>query len=325
MRIVSGIQPSGELHIGNYLGMLKHAIALQEANECFYFIADLHALTQLEDTGQYRKNREALPIDLLALGFDPQKSTIFLQSDVPAHTEFMWLLMTMTPVGELERMTQYKDKAKQTKRFVNAGLLAYPVLMAADILLYKAEGVPVGEDQKQHLELTRNIAQRANQALGTNFPLPEPLIPKSGARVMSLLDPRKKMSKSQGPESYIGLFDDDETIRRKTKKAVTDSGKEVVWDPGGKPALANLLTIYSLFAEEIPRQSAKRFAGQGYAKFKSTLADLLIEKLTPFRDKRATLAQSPAHMRQILDQGAQRARSISAETLRGARNRIGLD
>ncbi|OHA48342.1 MAG: tryptophan--tRNA ligase [Candidatus Terrybacteria bacterium RIFCSPLOWO2_01_FULL_58_14] len=327
MRIVSGIQPSGELHIGNYLGALRQFTALQDEHECFFFLADLHALTELPAPETLRDRVVATAIDYLAVGLDPQKATLFLQSDVPAHAELMWLLATLTPVGDLERMTQYKEKARDAKkrRLVNAGLLTYPILMAADILLYRAEAVPVGEDQLQHLELARRIAHRFNDRFPPPlFPEPNALMQKKGARIMSLADPRKKMSKSHGPETYIGIFDSPDSIRKKIQKAVTDSGTTVSYDPRRKPALANLLTLYALFAEEELRESAQRFSHSGYAIFKQALTELLIQKLSPFRERRQTLAQSPPHIRAVLERGAERALAVSQETLREARTRMGI-
>lgn len=327
MRIVAGIQPSGNLHIGNYIGAIKQFVQLQDEHECFFFLADLHTLTEFPEPEVLRQQVLQTAIEYIALGLDPQKVVLFQQSDVPAHVEAMWLLTTITPIGELERMTQYKDKASMMKKkaFVNAGLLMYPVLMAADILLYRPQGVPVGEDQKQHLELARNLAQRFNERFGEFFPKPEPVLPRFGARVMSFTDPTKKMSKSYGSETVLGIFDEPEAIRKKVKKAVTDSGKTVAYDPKKKPALANLLTVYAAFAGETPQESGKRFANSGYAEFKKALAELLVAKLAPFREKRTTLMQSPAHMRAVLEQGADRARAVSQETLREMRHRMGVD
>lgn len=334
MRIFSGIQPSGNLHIGNYLGMLKHAVALQEKNECFFSIVDLHALTEQPDPETLRLRLIETAINYLAAGIDSQRSVLFVQSEVPAHSEMMWLLATIASLGDLERMTQYKEKGRDAAKrgALNAGLLMYPVLMAADILLYRAQGVPVGEDQAQHLELVRRLARRFNERFTSFdssqdkplFPEPQTLLPKTTARVMSLLDPKKKMSKSHGPESFIGLFDEPEVIRRKLKRAVTDSGKTITFDPKRRPALANLLSIYASLADEEPKQIAKRFAGVGFEKFKQVLSEHLIEKLSPLREKRKVLAQSPAHVRAILDRGAERARIISAETLRDAQHKMGI-
>lgn len=304
--------------------MLKHAVSLQENHECFYFIADLHALTEVRDPETLRHHVLAAMTDLLAIGIDPQRATLFLQSDVPAHTELMWLLTTLTPVGDLNRMTQYKDKAKTAKDFVNAGLLFYPILMAADILLYRAEGVPVGEDQRQHLELTRRIARRFNDRFGMLFPEPKMLMADFGARIMSLSNPKAKMSKSHGPEATLGIFDEPDVILKKIKRAVTDSGKTVTYDPKRKPALANLLTIAALLTNETPNNVAKRFEGVGYAAFKASLAELLVETFAPFRERRKALLESPSHVRIIFEEGAARARAIASETLREAKRLVGI-
>lgn len=328
MRIFTGIQPSGELHLGNYVGAMKPMLELQKQHECFASIVDFHALTDLPEAGALRKRTGSAALSWLAVGLDPQRVTLFTQSDVPAHTELMWLLTTMTSIGDLERMTQYKEKSRDAgkKQFVNAGLLNYPILMAADILLYKTEGVPVGEDQAQHLELTRRIARRFNE----HYPPvllkePESLFPKTGARVMSLRDPKRKMSKSHGPDTYVGIFDDPETIRKKIRKAVTDSGRTVAYAPKQKPALANLIELYAILAGEEPKTSAARFDGTSYASLKDALAELCIEKFSPMRERRAALEQSPAHVRTILEKGAERARSVANETLREVRLRMGIE
>ena len=326
MRILSGIQPSGDLHIGNYLGALKRFVELQEEHEAFYCIVDLHALTDLPDPEEFKRRVTQTAIDFLAIGIDPQRATLFVQSHIPAHSELMWLLATMTPVGELERMTQYKDKTKHAKQkgFINAGLLNYPIMMAADILAYRPDAVPIGDDQKQHLELTRNIAERFNGRFGDFFPIPEPLIGKIGARIMSLEDPKQKMSKSHGADTVIGIFDEPKVIEKKIKRAVTDSAKTVAYDPKKRPAVANLIEIYALFAEEEPKVTAKRFSGNGYGVFKKALAELLVEKLKPLRERRAAFMQSSAHVTAVLEQGAKRARSVAGDTLREVQRRMGL-
>ena len=326
MRILSGIQPSGALHIGNYLGALKHFVDLQEDHDVFYCIVDLHALTNLPDPEELRQRVHQTAVDFLAIGLDPQKATIFVQSHVPAHSELMWLLTTMTPIGELERMTQYKDKAKEAKKkdFINAGLLNYPILMAADILAYKPEAVPVGEDQKQHLELTRNIAERINGRFGETFPVPEPLIPKTGARIMSIKDPKKKMSKSHGEDTVIGIFDEPEVIVKKLKRAVTDSQKTIKYDPKKRPGLANLIDMYALFSDKRPADVVKAFSGKGYGDLKQAVADALIEGLRSVRERRDMLMQSPAHVTAVLEQGAKRANAVASDTLRDVQRRMGL-
>ncbi|MEK7123734.1 MAG: tryptophan--tRNA ligase, partial [Patescibacteria group bacterium] len=227
MRILSGVQPSGKLHIGNYLGAVKEWIDLQEKGECFFFIADLHSITAPQKPDILRENIIAAAVDYLALGLDPKKCGIFIQSRVKEHTELAWILGTITPLGDLERMTQFKEKSERRKKLVGAGLINYPILMAADILLYKTEIVPVGQDQLQHIELARSLAKRFNGIYGETFPLPKPMLPKFGARIMSLKDPKKKMSKSE-PEGCLFIFDSPDEIREKIKTAVTDSGKEAV-------------------------------------------------------------------------------------------------
>ena len=325
MRIVSGIQPSGALHIGNYLGAIKQFVALQEEHEGFYFIADLHALTENPKPKEITQRTFDAAVDYLALGLNPKKATLFVQSDIPQHIELSWILTTITPIGDLERMTQYKDKAKQfAKKGVNAGLLLYPVLMAADILMYKAEGVPTGEDQKQHLELTRSIAKRFNTKYGTFFPEPKSIQPKAGARIMSLQEPRKKMSKSHDPESYIGLFEEADDIQRKIAKAVTDSGREIVYDPKTKPAISNLLTFFSLFADKPIKEIETRFAGRGYAQFKQELTELLVTQLGAFRERRRALSGNTEHIKSVLEQGASHARDVARTTLTEIRERVGL-
>lgn len=327
MRILSGIQPSGQFHIGNYLGALKHWIELQnQGNECFYPIVDLHALTTVHDADTLRKNTREAQVAMLAMGFDPQKSTLFLQSQVPAHTELAWILTTLTPVGELERMTQYKEKAQQMGKgdAVNAGLLTYPTLMAADILLYNPDYVPVGEDQKQHLELTRNIADKFNKAYGETFRLPKPMIQKETARIMSLQDPTKKMSKSLGPQHYVGLFEEESVIRDKIKRAVTDSGKEITYDPKTKPAISNLLVIHSGITGKTIKHLKQEFRGASYASFKSSLADTLVEYFRPIQEQYRDLLKDTARIETAFQKGAVRAREESEKTMRIVREKIGL-
>ena len=249
MRILSGIQPTGSIHIGNYLGALKQWVELQKKNKCIFFIADLHSLTIPYEPKEFQKNILEAAIAHLAIGISPQKSIFFVQSQVKEHTELCWLLNTICPVGDLQRMTQYKEKAKQFKKNINAGLLNYPVLQAADILLYKTEMVPVGKDQVQHIELARTIARKFNKKFGKTFPEPEPLLSEKGAKIMSLKDPKKKMSKSLGPDFYVSIFDEPEEIKRKVMSAVTDTEKIIKYNPSRKPGISNLLTIYSLFSE----------------------------------------------------------------------------
>src|SRR5690349_18828622 len=279
-RIFSGAQPTGNLHIGNYLGALKNWVALQHEYESFFCIVNLHALTIPQDPKLLLEKTRDLARIYLAVGIDPQVSTIFIQSDVPAHAELTWVLNCVARVPELERMTQYKDKAKKQQENVLVGLLDYPVLMASDILLYQTDLVPVGNDQKQHLELTRDIAIRFNRDYGETFRVPEAFIPKIGARIMSLADPRKKMSKSdeESEAGCIMLLDEPEAVRRKFNRAVTDSGTEVRFD-SKRPAINNLLTIYQLLTENSPTGIEEHFSGKGYAKLKEELADVTIDFL----------------------------------------------
>lgn len=341
MRIFSGIQPTGKLHIGNYLGAIKQWVELQEKGECIFCIVDLHALTAPYDPDALQESIKEKAIVYLAAGINPEKSTIFVQSKISEHTELMWLLNTITPLGDLNRMTQYKEKSKKFQQNLNAGLLNYPILMAADILLYQTDVVPVGEDQKQHVELARALARKFNQKFGETFKIPEVKIAASGARIMSLANPAKKMSKTDSPESYIGIFDEPEEIKSKISRAVTDTGKTIKYDQKAKPGISNLLTIYSLFsAAKPPKELAshgavpfsgksiqeieKKFKGKGYANFKKSLAELLIESLEPFRRKRKELLQREVYLKEILEQGRKRAQSIASSTMEEVKKKMGL-
>lgn len=322
-RIFSGAQPTGNVHLGNYLGALRNWVALQHEYESFFCIVNLHAITVPQDPKVLaRKTRELARI-YLAVGIDPAVSTVFVQSDVAAHAELTWLLNGVTRMSELERMTQFKDKARKQDESLSVGYFDYPVLMAADILLYLTDLVPVGEDQKQHLELSRDIAIRFNRDFGETFRIPEPFIPKVGARIMSLADPSKKMSKSDA-ESEAGcvmLLDDDDAVHRKFKRAVTDSGTEIRFDPT-RPAINNLLTIYHLLTGKTPAEIEEHFSGQGYAKLKGDLADVTIEFLKPLQER--VRAIDDGKLNEILERGAQRAESIAAPTLAAAKANMGL-
>jgi tryptophanyl-tRNA synthetase len=324
MRILSGIQPTGSIHIGNYLGAIKQWIKLQEKNECIFFIADLHALTVPYKPKELQKNILETAITYLAAGINPQKSIFFVQSDIKEHTELCWLLNTVCPIGDLERMTQYKEKAKQFKKNINAGLLTYPVLQTADILLYKGEGVPVGKDQVQHIELARTIARRFNQRFGKTFPEPEALLPKIGAKIMALNNPKQKMSKSLGPQSYISLFEEPEEIKKKIMSAVTDTGKQIKYSPQRKQGISNLLTIYSLFSEKPIKEVEKNFKDKGYSHFKKSLAKLLINSLEPFRRKRKELLRREVYVQETLKVGVKRAGAIAESTIQETRTKMGL-
>ncbi|MDD5145549.1 MAG: tryptophan--tRNA ligase [Candidatus Pacebacteria bacterium] len=324
MKIFSGIQPTGQIHIGNYLGALKQWVELQEKNECIFCIVDLHAIASPYDPKKLQDLILEKAIAYMAAGVDPAKSIVFVQSEVKEHTELAWLLNTVTPVGDLSRMTQYKEKAKKFEKNLNAGLLNYPVLMAADILLYKTEMVPVGEDQLQHVELTRTIAKKFNLRFGETFKIPEAHLPKIGAKIMSLQKPEKKMSKSDSPESFIGLFDEPEIIREKISRAVTDAGKSIKYNPKLKPGISNLLAIYSVFSGLQIKEVEKKFHGKGYADLKKQLAALLVLKLETFRRKRKELLQREVYVKEILKQGAKRAEVIAQSTMQDVKKKMGL-
>jgi tryptophanyl-tRNA synthetase len=324
MRVLSGIQPTGELHLGNYLGAIKTWLSLQEKAECIFPIVDLHALTVPYSPQQFQKLVMETVISYLACGIDPEKSLIFIQSEVPQHCELCWLLSTLTPLGELSRMTQFKEKRKELKKAVNAGLFCYPILMAADILLYRAEIVPVGKDQLQHLEFAREIARRFNSRFGKTLVEPQALVPKWGGKIMSLADPKKKMSKSLGEKHYLSLFAEPEEIRAKITEAVTDPGKEIKFSPQKKPGISNLILIYSLFSERTIKEVEREFKGKGYQFFKEALSQLLIEKLKPFRKKRKELLSREVYLREILDRGQKKAREIASLTLNEVKRKMGL-
>lgn len=324
MRILSGIQPTGQLHIGNYLGAIKQWIELQKDNECVFFVADLHSLTVPYNPDEFQKNIFDVVTAYLAAGVDPEKSIFFIQSHVKEHSELCWLLNTICPLGELNRMTQFKEKSKQFKKDLNAGLLNYPILMAADVLLYKTDGVPVGKDQVQHTELARTLARKFNQKFGETFVEPKVMLSKSGAKIMALNDPKKKMSKSLGPQNYISLFDEPEQITKKIMSAVTDTGKTIEYNITKKPGISNLINIYSLFSDKTPKQIEEEFKGKGYAEFKKSLADLLIAKLEPFRKKRKELASREVYIEEMLNKGAKRARMIAEATMKDVKKNMGL-
>lgn len=323
MRILSGIQPTGSIHIGGYLGAIKQWKELQEIGECLFFIADLHALTVTRNPKTYPKEVLETAIELLAAGLNPEKCIIFVQSQIKEHTELCWLLNTITPLGELERMTQYKEKSKQFKANINAGLLNYPILQAADILLYQTDSVPVGKDQVQHLELTKTIARKFNQKYGQTFKIPEALILKNGSKIMALTAPKNKMSKSLS-RTCIYLFEEPDVLRKKIMGAVTDPGKSVKYDPIKKPGISNLLTIYSLFSEKSIPQLEKKFKNKGYADLKKSLADLLVLKLEPFRKKKKELLSREVYVKEVLEQGRKRAQVLAQSTIENVRKNMGL-
>lgn len=323
MRIFSGIQPTGALHIGNYLGAIKQFLELQEKEECVFCVVDLHAMTIPYDAPSLSQNVLDAAVCYLASGIDPEKSILFIQSQVPEHTELAWILNCVTPLGDLLRMTQYKEKSRQFQKDINAGLLNYPILMAADILLYQTEVVPVGQDQQQHVELARTIARNFNHRFGQTLIEPRVRLPKTGAKIMSLQDPKKKMSKSF-PPSCLYLFDEPDQIKEKVMAAVTDTERKIKYDSLKKPGVSNLLTIYSLFSGKSIKDLEKKFKNSGYAKFKAALADLLIEKLEPLRRKRKELLSREVYVQEILRQGASKARSRAQATLAEVKKKTGL-
>jgi len=304
--------------------MIKQSLELQERTECLFPIVDLHAITIPYQPEDFQKRILETAISYLAVGFDPEKSILFVQSQVKEHTELTWLLSTVTSVGDLLRMTQFKEKSKQFKKAVNAGLLNYPILQAADILLYQADSVPVGKDQLQHVELARTIARKFNQRFGKTFIEPKAQIPKIGAKIMALNNPKQKMSKSLGPQSYLSLFDEPEEIKKKIMAAVTDPGKVIKYDPQKKPGISNLLTIYSLFKGEPIENLEKIFKNRGYEKFKKSLAELLINSLEPFRRKEKELSFREVYVKEILNKGKSRAEVIAQSTIQDVRKKMGL-
>jgi len=321
-RIFSGIKPTGPLHLGNYLGALRNWVELQREYESFFCIVNLHAITIPVDPTYLANLTKEIARLYLAVGIDPEVSTIFIQSDVPEHAELAWILNCSTRMSELERMTQFKDQARKGRESLGSGIFQYPVLMAADILLYQTELVPVGEDQKQHLELTRDLAIRFNRDYGETFRVPEPYIPRVGARIMSLSDPTKKMSKSDDdPHGCVMLLDDEETVRRKFKRAVTDSGTEIKFDDS-RPAITNLLTIYQLLTGKSADAVEQHFAGKGYARLKQDLAEATIEFLRPLQERAAAITD--ADLQRILRQGRDKARTIARPTLEDVMKRRGL-
>ncbi|MFH1968666.1 MAG: tryptophan--tRNA ligase [bacterium] len=324
MRIFSGIRPTGNIHIGNYLGAIKQWISFQDNNECVFCIVDLHALTTPYDAKEMQKNILEAASIYLAAGVDPERSIIFVQSKVPEHAELAWMLGTITPIGELSRMTQFKEKSKQHKDYINAGLFNYPVLMASDILLYKAQGVPVGKDQEQHVELARTVAKKFNQKFGKTFEEPKTILPKAGAKIMSLTDPKRKMSKTDDQKSYISLFEEPESIRKKIMASTTDSGKDIRYNLTKKPGISNLLTIYSVLTNRTIEDIQKDFTKKTYAEFKKSLASIIINYLEPFRRKQKELLTRDVYVQEILAKGAGRAKIIAETTMKEVREKMGL-
>ncbi len=322
--VFSGIQPTGIPTLGNYLGAMRNWPLLQEEYHCIYSVVDLHSLTVRQEPAALRKQTLSLVALLLACGIDPEKSLLFIQSHVSAHAELAWLLNCYTQFGELARMTQFKDKSAKHPDNINAGLFCYPVLMAADILLYQTDLVPVGADQKQHMELARDVAGRFNGIYGEVFRIPEPYIPKEGARVMSLQEPAKKMSKSdENPNAYILLLDDADTILRKFRRAVTDSEAEVVYREG-KDGINNLITIYSIVTGKTVPEVEHEFAGKGYGDFKSAVGEAVAEALRPVRETYADLLKNKDYLAEVYTKGAEKARAIAGRTYGKACKKLGL-
>lgn len=324
-RMLSGIQPSGDLHLGNYLGAIKNWADRVNDYECFYFMADLHTITVRQTPAELRKRSINQLAQYIACGLDPEKNTLFLQSHVPAHAQLSWVLNCYTQFGELSRMTQFKDKSAKHKDNINAGLFTYPVLMAADILLYQPDYVPVGEDQKQHVEICRDIAQRFNSIYGDVFKIPEPMIAKQGARIYGLSTPGDKMSKSI-PEGCVFLMDKPDEIARKVKRAVTDSDTEncVRYDKENKPGVANLMNIYGTITGKSFEEIEAEFAGMGYGKFKPAVAEVIIDHMRPIREEAERLIKDKAYLNSVYKEGAERASYEANKTLRKVYKKVGF-
>ncbi len=322
--LFSGMQATGNLTLGNYLGALKNWVALSDEYECFYSVVDMHSITIRQDPAVLRKRARALLTLYIAAGLDPEKNCIYYQSHVSGHAELAWILDCFTYMGELNRMTQFKDKAAKHADNINAGLFTYPVLMAADILLYQADVVPVGIDQMQHLELTRNIAQRFNGIYGDVFTVPEAYIGKVGAKIMSLQDPSKKMSKSdENPNGSIYLMDDPDTIMRKFKRAVTDSEGQILYRDE-QPGIKNLINIYCACTGKTPDEVVREFDGRGYAEFKPAVGEAVVSVLKPLQDRVAELSKDKAYIDSVIKNNAEKAQYVSNKTLRKVQKKVGF-
>ncbi|MFT4412500.1 tryptophan--tRNA ligase [Fredinandcohnia humi] len=321
--IFSGIQPSGSVTLGNYIGAMKQFVELQNDYNCYFCIVDQHSITVPQNPVELRKNIKSLAALYLAVGLDPNKATLFIQSEVPAHAQAGWMLQCVSYIGELERMTQFKDKS-HGKEAVVAGLLTYPPLMAGDILLYNTDLVPVGEDQKQHIELTRDIAERFNKKYREIFTIPDARIPKDGARIMSLTEPTKKMSKSDpNQKAFITLLDDPKQIEKKLKSAVTDSEGIVTYDKENRPGISNLLTIYSALSNQSIQEIESQYQGKGYGEFKADLAEVVLKELLPIQEKYNEIINSPK-LDEILDAGAEKANKVASKTVKKMESAMGL-
>ena len=323
-RVFSGIKPTGDIHIGNYLGATRRWAAMQDDYDNIFCVVDLHAITMPQDPAQLKSRIREFAGLLIAVGIDPERSIVFVQSHVHEHSELAWILNCFLPMGWMYRMTQYKEKAEEQKEQVSVGLFDYPSLMAADILLYRTDAVPVGEDQKQHVELTRDVAQRFNSIYGETFTIPQPLIGDVGARIMGLDDPTMKMSGSEmGVGHAVNLLDSPDEIRSKIMKATTDSQRDILFDES-RPGIFNLLTIYQSFTGEDTKEIEARFAGKGYGDFKKALAEVVIEGLRPLQQRYEELSAEPGHIDAILKEGAAKARPLAEKTLAEVRSKIGL-
>ncbi|MFB8439155.1 tryptophan--tRNA ligase [Streptomyces niveus] len=326
-RALSGIQPTaGSFHLGNYLGAIRQYVALQETHDAFYMVVDLHAITIPQEPADLRANTRLAAAQLLAAGLDPQRCTLFIQSHVPEHAQLGWVMNCLTGFGEASRMTQFKDKsARQGADRATVGLFTYPILQVADILLYQADSVPVGEDQRQHVELTRDLAERFNTRFGSTFTVPKPHIVKEVAKIYDLQDPSIKMSKSAStPKGLVNLLDDPKATAKKIKSAVTDTGTEIRFDAEAKPGISNLLTIFSTLTGTGVADLEKRYEGKGYGALKVDLAEAMVDFVTPFRSRTQEYLDDPETLDSILAEGAEKARAVAAETLAQAYDRIGL-
>ena len=324
MRIYSGIQPTGCITIGNYIGAVKNWLELQEENECLFAVANQHAMTVKQVPQELRERTLSFFAQFLACGLDPEKSILYVQSNVPEHSELAWILSCTTYIGELERMTQFKDKSRKNEDNINAGLLTYPVLMAADILLFRTDLVPVGKDQKQHLELARDIAARFNNRFGETFVVPEPYIPKQGAKITSLQNPTEKMSKSDpDANATVSIIDPPDAIMRKFKRAVTDSDNRILFSEE-KPGISNLLTIYSAFSGVSVEEAEARFEGKGYGDFKLAVGEAVVDALAPIQKKYHEYLADKAELERIMKEGAEKAHRIAARTMQKVKKKIGF-
>ncbi|MDW3845843.1 tryptophan--tRNA ligase [Micromonospora sp. BRA006-A] len=326
-RVFSGIQPTADsFHLGNYLGALRHWVALQDSHDAYYCVVDLHAITAGHDPSVLKRRSRVAAAQLFALGLDPERSTLFVQSQVPEHSQLAWVLGCITGFGEAGRMTQFKDKSqKQGSERASVGLFTYPILQAADILLYQANAVPVGEDQRQHLELSRDLAQRFNSLFGSTFTVPSPHIVKDTAKITDLQDPTAKMSKSSSsPAGIIDLLEDPARSAKKIRSAVTDTGREIVFDAEGKPGITNLLTIYSALSGRSIDDLVAAYDGKGYGDLKKDLAEVVREFVTPIQERTNAYLNDPAQLDKLLARGAEKARSVAAGTLRDVYERVGF-